>query len=137
MSKRLNVLNIGPFQVPSAPDFFSYTIENYNNMLNIVLTNPICRTSRVKVKVVQSNVSVYPAISPETVVLFQDVILHKNESTMLSLEISPTTILRVRVEGKYVKKVEVSVIGGYGDPSTGEIFVADPNLLFRQPNFPD
>lgn len=134
MSERLN---IGPFQVPSAPDFFSYTIENCNNTLNIVLTNPICRPSRVKVKVVQSNVSVSHAISPETVVLFQDVTLHKNESTVLSLGIAPTTILHVRVEGEHVEKIEVSVIGGYGDPSTGEIFVADPNLLFRQPNFPD
>lgn len=126
-------MNIGPFQVPSAPDLFSYTIENYNNnTLNIVLTNPTHKTCRVDVKVVQNNVSVYPATSPETVVINQNVTIQKNVSTVLSVGISPKTILLVGVEGKHIEKINVSIIGGYGNPSTGEIFVADPNLMFRQ-----
>lgn len=132
MSDRIRI--IGPFQVPSASDFFSYTIENYNNTLNIVLTNPINKTCRVNVKVVQNNVSVYPTTSPETVVINQNVILQQNLSTVLSVGISPATILQVRVEGEHVEKVGVSVIGGYGNPSTGEIFVADPNLMFSSNN---
>lgn len=124
-------MNIGPFQVPTAPDFFSYTIENYNNTLNIVLTNPTCKTCRVNVKLVQNNVSVYPATSPETVVINQKVTLQKNVSTVLSVGISQKTILLVEVEGEHIENINVSVIGGYGNPSTGEIFVADPNLMFR------
>lgn len=122
-------MNIGPFQVPSAPDFFSYTIENYNNTLNIVLTNPTSKTCKINVKVKQNNVSVYPATSPETVVINQKVTLQKNVSTVLSVGISPKTILLVEVEGERIEKINVSVIGGYGNPSTGEIFVADPNLM--------
>lgn len=132
MSDKIRMITIGPFQVPSAPDFFSYSIENYSNTLNIVLTNPIYKTCKINVKVIQNNVSIYPNTSPETVVTNQNVILQKNVSTVLSAGISPATILQVRIEGEHVEKVGVSIIGGYGDPLTGEIFVADPNLFFRQ-----
>lgn len=130
------MITTGPFHVPFTPDPNS----GNNNGLNIVLKNHTDSTRTVQVRVDRCTSVVFPATSLEGPPVLPDttVTLQPDQCTIVSVGISPFTILRVRIEGDIdldAKKIEVSVTGGILFVSAGLVQFADPTLFFRHDDF--